>query len=83
MVHCVKKKEDKKRREYHSYQWIGVTSERSILTRGVLGVRDWNEEFQRLKERENSSHEHNAELERLSELRKLCEEFASVAREVG
>eukprot|EP01119_Soliformovum_irregulare_P025748 TRINITY_DN9620_c0_g1_i3.p1 TRINITY_DN9620_c0_g1~~TRINITY_DN9620_c0_g1_i3.p1 ORF type:complete len:666 (+),score=209.19 TRINITY_DN9620_c0_g1_i3:3-2000(+) len=48
------------------------------------GVRDWNEEFQQLKERELlMQQDHAAEFDRLSELRTLIEDFAKTAETIG
>jgi hypothetical protein len=50
------------------------------------GVRDWNDEFQKLREREVDNYytaSNNSELERISELRDLCEDFADVAKRIG
>merc|ERR1711974_215842 len=45
-------------------------------------ARAWNEEFQCLLESRNLSDAGN-EVKRTAELRKLCEEFATVAKQIG
>lgn len=50
---------------------------------GYKGKRNWNEEFQRLKEREHEDLDPQAEQERIQKLRELCDEFAEVAKRIG
>lgn len=69
-----------------TFNYLKKVIKSSYLSHNVEGARDWNEEFQQLREKECDNYYSGhveAELERIEELQKLCSEFAEVAKSVG